>query len=160
MRLIALFEKVQSILPSLDESKSVAQSWRNYLVDLPNRRKLYTDVVTSYRSIFEEFEKDVMREQDESVSHTISQLVIALFRTEIFAAARNIGDGNCAYGSKPRCHETYENGCKRISDQNRHFQFVFPHAYHFVLRRIPFAPSSTGKGLEWGDTICRPLLGA
>ena len=68
--LIALFKKVQSILPSLDKSKPVAQSWRNYMVDLSNRRKLYMDVVASYGPIFEEFEKEVARrEQVETVSH-------------------------------------------------------------------------------------------
>jgi hypothetical protein len=78
---IALFEKVQSILPSLERSKPLAQSWRDYVIDTPNRRKLYTDVVASHGSIFEEFKKDVARREPvESVRYIlISQPVTALY---------------------------------------------------------------------------------
>jgi hypothetical protein len=78
---ISLFEKVQSILPSLEKLKPLAQSWRDYMINTPNRRKLYTDVVANYGSIFEEFKKDIAQSEPvKSVSHTlISQFVPALY---------------------------------------------------------------------------------
>jgi hypothetical protein len=69
---ISLFEKVQSILPSLEKLKPLAQSWRDYMINTPNRRKLYTDVVANYGSIFEEFKKDVAESEPiKSISHTL-----------------------------------------------------------------------------------------